>query len=160
MIRAAAAMAALAASLAVNVAAEAEPAGMVAAPPGLYRPFFKVKGFNDSEPARTSVRWTEAFRIDIEPVTNAQFLEFVTAHPQWRKSQIKSLFADERYLRRWPSDLELADPLSRTSGSRSFCRLRLLRETRRFRLPRPGDLSLRRLLACRSSYATPLTSMP
>jgi sulfatase modifying factor 1 len=135
VIRAAAAMAALAASLAVNVAAEAEPDGMVAAPPGLYRPFFKVKGFNDSEPAPTSVRWTEAFRIDIEPVTNARFLEFVTAHPLWRKSQIKSLFADERYLRRWPSDLELADPLSRNEpvtnvswfAAEAYCKARGLR---------------------------------
>ena len=46
-------------------------------------------------------------------MTNAQFLDFVTAHPQWRKSQIKALFADERYLKRWPSDLELADAAAR-----------------------------------------------
>jgi formylglycine-generating enzyme len=38
---------------------------------------------------------------------------FVTAHPQRRKSRIKALFADERYLKRWPSDLELADSQAR-----------------------------------------------
>ena len=46
--------------------------------------------------------------MDVEPVTNAEFLAFVTAHPEWRKSKVKPIFADDRYLRRWPADLELA----------------------------------------------------
>lgn len=136
MIRAAAAIAAatLSASAAVSVAAEVEPGGMVAAPAGLYTPFLKVKAPNDGEPA-ASARPINAFRIDVEPVTNAQFLEFVTAHPQWRKSQIKALFADERYLKRWPSDLELADwqareePVSNVSwfAAEAYCKARGLR---------------------------------
>jgi formylglycine-generating enzyme len=98
----------LAASLAVGVAAEVEP-GMVAAPAGLYTPFIKEKALGSGDEAPASARRIEAFRIDVEPVTNAQFLEFASAHPQWRKSRIKALFADQRYLRRWPSDLELTD---------------------------------------------------
>ncbi len=135
MIRAAAAMAALAVPLAVGVATKAEPDRMVAAPPGLYRPFLKEKALNDSEPSAQAGRWIDAFRIDVEPVTNAQFLDFVTAHPQWRKSQIKTLFADERYLRLWPSDLKLADSLARNEpvtdvswfAAEAYCRARGLR---------------------------------
>lgn len=111
MIRAASialAAATLAASLAVSVAAEVEP-GMVAAPAGFYTPFLKEKALNASDQAPTSARRVEAFHIDVEPVTNAQFLAFVSAHPEWRKSRIKALFADERYLKRWPSDLKLMD---------------------------------------------------
>jgi len=46
-----------------------------------------------------------AFRIDRYPVTNAQFLAFLVANPQWRKSNIKAIFADGHYLDRWPTDL-------------------------------------------------------
>lgn len=39
-------------------------------------------------------------------VTNADFLAFVRANPEWRKSTVKRLFADERYLAHWADDLE------------------------------------------------------
>jgi formylglycine-generating enzyme required for sulfatase activity len=108
---------------------------MVTAPAGLYRPFVRVKAVSDGESPVTSARRIEAFRIDVEPITNAQFLEFVTTHPQWRKSQIKALFADERYLRRWPSDLELADsqardePVTNVSwfAAQAYCKARGLK---------------------------------
>lgn len=113
MTRAAAIAAALlASSLAVGVAAEVERGGMVAAPAGAYTPFLKVKAPNGGESTETSTRRIDTFRIDVEPVTNVQFLDFVTTHPRWRKSGIKGVFADERYLRRWPSDLELPDSLA------------------------------------------------
>ena len=38
------------------------------------------------------------------------------AIPSGGKSRIKALFADERYLRRWPSDLELADARRRATN--------------------------------------------
>jgi formylglycine-generating enzyme len=47
------------------------------------------------------------FFIDKYEVTNSQFLEFVKANPRWRKSKVKSLFADKNYLRNWKGDLEL-----------------------------------------------------
>ncbi len=47
------------------------------------------------------------FLIDERPVTNEDFLEFVRKNPQWRKSQVRALFADEDYLKDWPSDLVL-----------------------------------------------------
>lgn len=45
--------------------------------------------------------------MDINPVTNAEFLEFVRANPKWRRSQVKRLFADEAYLKHWRGDLDL-----------------------------------------------------
>lgn len=47
-----------------------------------------------------------AFRLDVRPVTNAEFLAFVTANPKWRRSRVSPLFADKSYLRHWADDLE------------------------------------------------------
>lgn len=47
-----------------------------------------------------------AFRLDVRPVTNAEFLAFVTANPKWQRSRISRLFADKSYLRHWSGDLE------------------------------------------------------
>ncbi len=46
----------------------------------------------------------ESFMIDVYPVTNADFLKFVNEYPQWKKSNVKSLFADESYLTKWKTD--------------------------------------------------------
>lgn len=72
---------------------------------GEYRPFFTDD---------TTLVTVSPFQIDERQVTNEEFLEFVKANPQWRKSNIKSsIYSDSTYLRDWPSDLELppnADP--------------------------------------------------
>ncbi len=47
-----------------------------------------------------------AFLLDECPVTNADFLAFVTANPKWRRSQVSRIFADESYLGHWAGDLE------------------------------------------------------
>ncbi|MHA6278698.1 formylglycine-generating enzyme family protein [Salinimicrobium sp. CAU 1759] len=49
------------------------------------------------------------FKMDVYPVTNAEFLKFVEDNPRWRKSQVKKLFADDNYLRSWKSDLSLGE---------------------------------------------------
>lgn len=43
-----------------------------------------------------------AMRMRTEPVTQAEFLEFVNTHPQWRRDQVPVVFAESRYLDQWP----------------------------------------------------------
>ncbi|WP_266205610.1 formylglycine-generating enzyme family protein [Pontibacter kalidii] len=49
----------------------------------------------------------KSFALDVYPVTNAQYLNFVKENPQWRKSAVKKLFADQNYLRGWNGDLSI-----------------------------------------------------
>ena len=53
------------------------------------------------------VRQVAPFELDVRQVTNAEFLAFVTARPEWRRSQVNPLFADASYLRHWAGDLVL-----------------------------------------------------
>ncbi len=46
----------------------------------------------------------DPFLMDAYPVTNKEYLQFVKANPQWKKSSIKSLFADKSYLSKWKND--------------------------------------------------------
>ena len=75
------------------------PVGMVVVPAGVYRPLFR----GPEDPRQVSVK---SFCLDVVPVTNAEFLEFVRAQPRWRRSQVKRLFADEAYLKHWAGDLD------------------------------------------------------
>ena len=75
-------------------------AGMVLIPAGQYAPLIRSKDEPESVPV-------PAFWLDARPVTNAQFLDFVRTHPQWRRSAISPLFADTGYLADWAGDLEL-----------------------------------------------------
>lgn len=49
----------------------------------------------------------KTFLLDTHPVTNARFLAFVKANPQWQRSQAKQIFAGPGYLAHWKSDTEL-----------------------------------------------------
>lgn len=49
------------------------------------------------------------FKIDATPVTNANYLTFVKANPQWQRSQVKKIFADGNYLNHWLNDTTLGD---------------------------------------------------
>lgn len=61
---------------------------------------------------KTKVKVNE-FLIDVHPVTNRQYLAFVKANPQWRRSQVKAIYADKNYLANWLNDTTLAaDQLS------------------------------------------------
>lgn len=48
-------------------------------------------------------------QMDVYPVTNGQYLEFVKKYPKWQRSQVKKLFADGNYLRDWTNDITLGD---------------------------------------------------
>lgn len=82
----------------LGATASDEKAGMVLIPEGSYTPLF----ISDAESVEVG-----AFYLDVTPVTNAQFLEFVRTHPEWQRSRAKRLFADENYLRHWKGDLDL-----------------------------------------------------
>jgi formylglycine-generating enzyme required for sulfatase activity len=55
------------------------------------------------------------------PVTNAEFLLFVKANPQWRRDRIAPIFADTGYLAHWPGPVQVAgreqadEPVTRIS---------------------------------------------
>ncbi|MEO6787689.1 MAG: formylglycine-generating enzyme family protein [Chthoniobacteraceae bacterium] len=83
------------------------PAGMVLIPAGSYTPLFR----SEKDPKTIEVA---AFYLDARPVTNGEFLEFVRAKPQWRRSAVKRLFADKGYLQHWAGDTELAPPASQS----------------------------------------------
>lgn len=76
-----------------------EIAGMVTIPAGTYTPVLRTT----QEAAQVAV---PAFLLDVQPVTNADFLAFVTAQPKWRRSQVSGLFADASYLAHWAGDLD------------------------------------------------------
>lgn len=52
------------------------------------------------------------FLLDPYPVTNKEFLKFVQENPEWRKSGVIKLFADERYLYNWKNDSSLGEDMS------------------------------------------------
>ena len=52
------------------------------------------------------------FEMDVFPVTNSQFLDFVKTYPKWQRSNVKKLFADGNYLRAWKSDTALSEKQS------------------------------------------------
>ena len=47
------------------------------------------------------------FKLMSLPVTNADFLAFVRAQPQWRRDAVAGVFAESRYLSHWAGPLQL-----------------------------------------------------
>lgn len=47
------------------------------------------------------------FFMDESPVTNAEYLAFLKANPQWSKTNVLKLYADENYLKYWKNDYEI-----------------------------------------------------
>jgi sulfatase modifying factor 1 len=47
------------------------------------------------------------FALMRTPVTNAQFLAFVQAHPEWRRDRVAGVFAEQRYLMHWAGPTQL-----------------------------------------------------
>lgn len=69
---------------------------------GIYQPFF-----DRSKDGVVSVSKVDPFLIDQVPVTNEDYLKFVTKNKRWRKSRVKNIFAEDSYLKHWLSDLKI-----------------------------------------------------
>lgn len=67
---------------------------------GSYVPLYGT----DSEPIRV-----QPFNMDIYPITNAAYLEFVEKHPEWQKSNVKKIFADDSYLSTWENNTDFGE---------------------------------------------------
>lgn len=80
-----------------------EISAMVKIPAGSYVPLYSAEKIS---------REVESFYIDKTPVTNRQYLAFVTENPDWQRSRVSKLFADKSYLKNWLSDTELGDEVS------------------------------------------------
>ena len=81
-----------------------------------------------------------SFWLDEHAVTNAAFLAFVTAHPEWRRSRVARIFGDAGYLSHFASDASLGNagpnqPVTRVSwfAAKAFC------EADGRRLPREAE---------------------
>ncbi|KMQ71650.1 formylglycine-generating enzyme family protein [Chryseobacterium koreense] len=68
---------------------------MISIKGGKYQPFY---GKQDS------LILVKDFQIDERPVTNAEFLDFVKKNPKWKRSHVKTVFADSTYLKNWKDD--------------------------------------------------------
>ncbi len=75
---------------------------------GRYRPIFAA-GSPDSGMA------VGAFLLAAQPVTNAEFLQFVLANPEWRRSRVARVASDSAYLRHWSGELSLGPQAPLTS---------------------------------------------
>ena len=58
------------------------------------------------EDAKNGVR-IAPFQLMRKPVTNAQFLDFVKAHPQWRRDRVAGVLAEHRFLSHWQGPVQL-----------------------------------------------------
>ena len=58
------------------------------------------------EDAKDGVR-IKPYALMRTPVSNAEFLAFVKANPQWRRDRVAGVFAEQRYLSHWKSATEL-----------------------------------------------------
>jgi sulfatase modifying factor 1 len=96
-------------------------------PAGEVRPLYRRAKAEPSPPTRV-----DAFRLDRLPVTNADFLTFVKARPEWQRGAAKGLFVDPDYLAHWAGPTTLGPaaapdaPVVRVSwfAARAYCAAR------------------------------------
>ncbi len=55
------------------------------------------------------------FKMDVYPVSVEEYISFLKENPKWRKSNVKSLFADKSYLANWESDLKMNESVNPNS---------------------------------------------
>lgn len=95
---------------------------------GTYDGFIPERGKGAAFPQSPKIH-VRAFQLAITPVTNGDFLGFVTERPEWGRSQIKRLFADSGYLRHWQSDTVIGSEYAKAApvvyvswfAARAFC---------------------------------------
>ena len=113
----------VAALLAAGVAA-APPAGYAHVPGGAFRSALPVSA------KRYDTR-VAPFELQAQPVTNAQFLQFVTTHPEWDRDHVPAVFAEGGYLSQWAQAQALGEarpqqPVTRVSwfAAQAYCEAR------------------------------------
>ena len=71
--------------------------------------------------------------MDRHAVTKKDYLQYVRNHPEWRKSRVKSLYADSHYLEDWKDDVRFGEesgegeiPVTHVSwfAARGYCQAR------------------------------------
>ena len=78
---------------------------------------------------KTAPAILKPFRLRAEPVTNAEFLAFVSRRPEWRRDHVPPVFADSRYLSHWAAPDKLGpavlprQPVTQVSwfAAEAFC---------------------------------------
>ena len=75
-----------------------QPNPMVTIKRGTYVPLYGTK---DKKPAAV-----ESFKIDVYPITNAQYVAFLKKNPAYKRSKMIGLYADKSYLSHWVSDFD------------------------------------------------------
>jgi formylglycine-generating enzyme len=87
--------------------------GHAAAPPDAYAdiPGGQFKSALRYEDSTGGIR-VEPFRVMRRPVTNAEFMHFARAHPEWQRGRTPVVLAEPRYLSHWggPHDFGSAAP--------------------------------------------------
>ncbi|MGE0494358.1 MAG: formylglycine-generating enzyme family protein [Vulcanimicrobiota bacterium] len=71
---------------------------------GVYTPLYRV---GDQKQVAVA-----DFELSAYPVTNSDFLAFVRANPEWRRSRVKRIFAEPQYLKHWNDDSNFDERLS------------------------------------------------
>ncbi len=89
---------------------------------GVYKPLYK------SATDTMEIRVDE-FMMDVYPVTNSDYLDFVKANPRWQKTGVKKVFVDETYLAHWTGDTMFSSYLAKSPviyvswfAARAYCR--------------------------------------
>ena len=84
------------------VALSAGDDGFANLPGGAFRSTLKYKDI-------VGAQRVAPFALMRRPVTNAEFLAFVTSHPEWKRDRVPAVFAEQRYLSQWAGPLTLGD---------------------------------------------------
>ena len=100
---------------------------MALLPAGELLPFFIKK--DDTTQSENKTTFIEHFYLDVAPVTNRQFYEFVNTNPEWRQQRVKKIFTDAHYLDHWntkehkPNSDDLDKPVVNVSwfGASAYC---------------------------------------
>lgn len=86
--------------LACGARADVTDGGYAAIPGGAFRTALRYEDQKDGVTVAP-------YRLMREPVTNAEFLQFVKAHPEWQRGRAPAALAEGRYLSHWAAPLAL-----------------------------------------------------